>query len=193
VGRECQRYAMYMRYFNEGEFKGLRSIGVSHSTDFRTWSEPIGLTYPNSPPQQMYTNQIAPYYRAPHLLLDGFVSLHAPLSGGELTTMPVKFTGQRLSLNYATSAVGNLRVEIQDSAGTPLSGFSLADADELFGDAVDQTAAWKNSTDVSRLAGQEVRLHFVLQDGYLFLFQFTDWGITTSWRWLVRSSADRGQ
>jgi len=64
-----QRYAMYMRYFSEGEFKGLRSIGMSHSTDFTTWSEPVGLTYPNSPPQQMYTNQIAPYYRAPHLLL----------------------------------------------------------------------------------------------------------------------------
>jgi len=60
---------MYMRYFSEGEFKGLRSIGMSHSTDFTTWSEPVGLTYPNSPPQQMYTNQIAPYYRAPHLLL----------------------------------------------------------------------------------------------------------------------------
>ena len=64
-----QRYAMYVRYFSEGEFKGLRSIGMSHSTDFKTWSEPVGLTYPNSPPQQMYTNQIAPYYRAPQLLL----------------------------------------------------------------------------------------------------------------------------
>ena len=106
--------------------------------------------------------------------LDGFVSLHAPLSGGELTTKPLKFTGQRLSVNYATSAAGNLRVEIQDSAGTPIPGFSLADADELFGDTVDQTAAWKNSTDVSRLAGQEVRLHFILQDGDLFSFQFTD-------------------
>ena len=56
---------MYVRYFSEGEFKGLRSIGMSHSADFKTWSEPVGLTYPNSPPQQMYTNQIAPYYRAP--------------------------------------------------------------------------------------------------------------------------------
>jgi hypothetical protein len=77
-------------------------------------------------------------------------------------------------LNYATSAAGNLRVELQDSTGQPIPGFSLADADELFGDTIDQTAAWNNSTDVSRLAGQEVRLYFVLRDGDLFSFQFTD-------------------
>jgi len=63
-----QRYTMYVRYFSEGEFRGLRSIGMSHSNDFVHWSEPVGITYPDSPPQQMYTNQIAPYYRAPHLL-----------------------------------------------------------------------------------------------------------------------------
>ena len=106
--------------------------------------------------------------------LDGFVSLHAPLSDGELTTKPLKFTGQRLSFNYATSAAGNLRVELQDSGGQPIPGFSLVDADELFGDSVDQKATWKNFTDVSRRAGQAVRLHFVLRDGDLFSFQFTD-------------------
>ena len=34
----------------------------------RNWSEPVGVTYGKSPPQQMYTNQIAPYHRAPHVL-----------------------------------------------------------------------------------------------------------------------------
>ena len=77
-------------------------------------------------------------------------------------------------MNYATSAAGNLRVELQDPAGKPIPGFMLADADELFGDSIDQKAAWKNSTDVGRLAGQDVRLHFVLRDGDLFSIQFTD-------------------
>jgi hypothetical protein len=63
------RYVMYVRYFSEGQFQGLRSIGVSYSSDFVTWSEPVGLVYPDSPPQQMYTNQIAPYIRAPHILM----------------------------------------------------------------------------------------------------------------------------
>ncbi len=63
------KYAMYIRYFTEGEFKGLRSIAVTYSDDFKTWSKPTPLTYPGSPPQQMYTNGILPYYRAPHLLM----------------------------------------------------------------------------------------------------------------------------
>jgi hypothetical protein len=291
-----QRYAMYVRYFSEGEFKGLRSIGVSFSSDFQNWSAPVGLSYPGSPPQQMYTNQIAPYYRAPHLLLgfptrfvarpqseharrlepvetrrqfadsiessgaytgaeitdgllmasrdglafrrwdeaflrpgpeaagrwiygdnyqsyglfetkaeeeslpseislhfnegawrddmhrlrryticlDGFVSLHASLAGGELITKPLRFAGRRLSLNYATSAAGNLRIEIQNAAGNPSPGFALADADELFGDSVDQTASWKGSTDVSKLAAQPVRLRFVLHDGDVFSYRVTE-------------------
>ena len=106
--------------------------------------------------------------------LDGFVSLHAPLTGGELTTKPLKFTGRRLSLNYSTSAAGSLRVEIQDATGQPIPGFSVDDADELFGDSVEQTASWKNTTDINRLVGQEVRLRFVLHDGDLFSFQFRE-------------------
>jgi hypothetical protein len=58
------RYSMYVRYFGNG----LRLIGWSHSHDFKTWTEPVGLDYPASPAQQMYTNQILPYYRAPHIL-----------------------------------------------------------------------------------------------------------------------------
>jgi len=75
------RYSMFVRYFSDGEFKGLRLIGMSHSTDFETWSEPVGLEYPGSPPQQMYTNQILPYYRAPHILF-GFPTRYVakPLS-----------------------------------------------------------------------------------------------------------------
>lgn len=291
-----QRYVMYVRYFSGAAFNGMRSIGISHSTDFKSWSAPVGLTYPNSAPQQMYTNQIAPYYRAPHLLLgfptrfvarpmtehakrldpiktraqfaaavegsnaysgaeitdglfmasrdgqtfrrwdeaflrpgpqaegrwiygdnyqsyglfetraaaaglpneisllfhegswrdemhrlrrytirlDGFVSLSAPLSGGTLTTKLLKFTGKRLSLNYATSAAGSLRVELRNASGQPIPGFSLADADELFGDTVDQTASWNNSTDVSRVAGEAVQVHFAIGDGDLFSFQFTE-------------------
>jgi len=287
---ERRRYSMYVRYFSEGEFQGLRSIGMSHSEDFQTWSEPVGLTYPDSPPQQMYTNQIAPYYRAPHVLfgfptryvarpltnhvrtlppvslrtmllaadrrvgtdltdgvfmssrdgltfqrwdeafvrpgpqgagrwiygdnyqsyglfetkadapglpreislhfnegawrdeqhrlrrytirLDGFVSLHAPLVGGELTTKLLTFTGQRLSVNYATSAAGNLTVEIQDAAGTPLPGFSLAEAEELYGDSTEQLVSWKQAADVSHLAGQPIRLRFRLHDADLYAFRF---------------------
>jgi hypothetical protein len=265
---------------------------MCHSLDFENWSEPVGLNYPDSPPQQMYTNQILPYYRAPHVLvgfptryvarpltehvqqlpplelraklikvyercgtdltdglfmssrdglnfkrwdeaflrpgpeaegrwiygdnyqsyglfetkseqpgspreismhfdegawrdesrrirrytirLDGFVSLNAPYAGGQMTTKPLIFSGSQLSLNYATSAAGSLKVEIQDADGTPIPGFTLKDAAELFGDSTLQIASWNSSADVSQLSGKPVRLHFELKDGDLYSFQFTD-------------------
>ena len=39
--------------------------------------------------------------------LDGFVSVNAPLSGGEFITKPLTFTGKELEINYATSAAGS--------------------------------------------------------------------------------------
>lgn len=287
---EHKRYTMYVRYFSEGEFKGLRLIGVSYSTDFANWSEPVGIAYPDSPPQQMYTNQILPYYRAPHLLfgfptryvarpltpfvrnldpldlreklikadercgtdltdglfmssrdgltfkrwdeaflrpgpqaegrwvygdmyqsyglwetrspagdseislhfnegswrdaesrlrrytirLDGFVSLNSPYSGGAVTTKPLVFAGNKLKVNYSTSAAGSLRVELQDASGSPIPGFELESSAEHFGDSVVQTISWKNGSDVTPLIGQPVRIRFVLSDADLYAFQFTE-------------------
>jgi hypothetical protein len=105
--------------------------------------------------------------------LDGFVSLQAPLDGGELVTKPLTFSGRRMTVNYATSAMGSLRIEIQDAAGKPFPGFSLADADELFGDSVDQTITWNGTSDVGAHANQPIRLRFQLRDGDLYSFQFT--------------------
>jgi hypothetical protein len=46
-----------------------RDIMTATSTDFLHWSEPKWLDYPGSPDQELYTNQVAPYYRAPHILM----------------------------------------------------------------------------------------------------------------------------
>jgi hypothetical protein len=56
------------------------------------------------------------------LRLDGFASVHAPYKGGELLTRPLRFTGKELEINYATSATGSLRVEVQGAAGKPIPG-----------------------------------------------------------------------
>ncbi|MFV1964397.1 MAG: hypothetical protein ACC628_03165 [Pirellulaceae bacterium] len=106
------------------------------------------------------------------LRIDGFVSASAPLEGGELITKPVAFQGKNLEMNFSTSAAGSIRVELQDAAGTPLPGFSLADGAELFGDSLDRTVSWKGGTDVSDAAGKPVRLRFVLKDADLYSFRF---------------------
>ena len=106
------------------------------------------------------------------LRLDGFVSVQAPMSGGELVTKPVRFTGRQLRLNFSTSAAGSVRVELQDEAGRPLPGFSLEDCPPLFGDSVERPVSWRSGTDVGALAGQAIRLRIVLQDADVYAYQF---------------------
>ncbi len=110
------------------------------------------------------------------LRIDGFVSLHAPLAGGELLTKPLTFCGRQLALNYSTSAAGTIQVEIQDADGKPIRGYSLAEAQELYGDALEQPVTWKSGSDLSKLAGRPVRLRFVLKDADLYSFRFRSEG-----------------
>lgn len=108
------------------------------------------------------------------LRLDGFVSAHASGRGGELLTKPIVFSGRRLSLNFATSAAGSVKVELQDSRGRPMAGYRLDDCDELFGDTLDRNVSWRGETDVSSLADTPVRLRLVLRDADLYSFRFHD-------------------
>jgi hypothetical protein len=291
-------YRAYWRYFSadekeakKGPYHGIRSIRTATSTDFITWENDENLSYENSPEEQLYTNQIKPYHRAPHLLigfptryierdwnsasmkalperqhrearatgsqrygsaitegllmvsrngvkfkrwneaflrpgierdgswnyghqyiawhavetqstiegapdelsfyatesywtgnssalrrytlrLDGFISIHAPMKGGELITHPLTFTGKGLTLNFASSAAGDIQVEIQDATGKPVPGFTLADSEPQFGDSHARVVTWKGGSDVSALSGKPIRLRFVLRDADLFSLKF---------------------
>jgi len=290
-------YRAYWRYFTEGTTdeknwkpSGLRAIRTATSKDFITWENQQDLRYIDSPGEALYTNQVKPYHRAPHLLLgfptryiergwsesmralperehrewrskasdrygmviteglfmasrdgvtfkrwneaflppgierpgtwnyghqyiawhpvetkssmegapnelslyatesywtgksselrrytlrlDGFVSLHAPMSGGEVITKPITFTGKALSMNFATSAAGSVKVEIQDANGKAIPGFTLSNCEEHFGDSIERTVFWKGGTDVSSLAGKPVKLRFVLKDADVYAIRF---------------------
>jgi hypothetical protein len=293
------KYRAYWRTFTAGvteqnQWKpaGYRAIRTGTSDDFLRWADDADLTYVDSPDEHLYTNQVAPYYRAPHILigfptryldrgwsdsmkalpelenrqlrasanrrygtaltegllmasrdgvrfkrwneaflrpgigrpgtwqygqqyiawhvvetetslpgapnelslyategywhgkggilrrytmrLDGFVSIRAPMKGGELVTKPLRFVGSQLALNFATSAAGSVRVEVQDPDGKPHEGFALADCPPHFGDAVHRLVTWSNSVDVGSLAGKSVRLRFELKDADLYAFQFVE-------------------
>jgi hypothetical protein len=278
-------YRAYFRDFRDG-----RDIKTCSSPDFLTWSEPVWLGYAPGRSGELYTNQIVPYYRAPHIFLgfptryadrgwtanhdylpqlehrrvragasaregsavteglfmsahepgsfrmwpeafirpglrtrdawfygdlyqawglvetasaiadappeislyasegyhqqtgtkfrrytlrqDGFVSVEAPLSGGEFTTRPLSFAGRELVLNLSTSAAGSVRVEVQDADGKPLPGFALADCPEVFGDDLARPVSWAGGGDLAALAGTPVRLRFELKDADLYSLQF---------------------
>lgn len=292
------KYRAYWRIFTAGvttdsEWKpaGIRAIRTAVSDDLINWEPHQDLTYVDSPPEELYTNQIKPYYRAPHLLvgfptryvdrgwaestrklpaleqrqqraagsqrygtaiteglfmssrdghhfhrwneaflrpgperpdawnygqqyigwhlvetksklpgaanelslyasesywhgkgstvrrytlrLDGFVSINGPATdGNELITKPIKFSGSSLHLNFASSAAGGMRVELQQLDGTPIQGCSLADCDVLFGDSVDRQVTWNGGGDVNRLSGQPIRMRFELRDADLYSMQF---------------------
>ena len=103
---------------------------------------------------------------------DGFASVTAPLAGGEITTKPLRFSGNRLAINYSTSAAGSVRVEIQDAEGRPIPGFTLEDCPEIIGDQIERTVSWKQGPDLGLLAGKPIRLRFVLKDADLYALRF---------------------
>ncbi len=286
--RDSERgeYRAYIRDFRDG----VRGIRTSTSKDFREWTKPVWLEYPGSPEQALYTNQIKPYYRAPHIFIgfparyverswspsmdflphpehrrmrsscsnrygtaltdtllmtsrdgltfnrrdeaflrpglrtadnwaygdnyvawhvvetgpeiegtprelslyatesywtspgsklrrftlriDGFVSVRAPMSGGEIITKPLIFEGEDLLLNFSTSAAGSITVELQDVDGKPIEGFSAGDTPEIFGDSIEREVVWAEDRDLSGLSGRPVRVRFVIKDADLYAFRF---------------------
>lgn len=106
------------------------------------------------------------------LRLDGFSSVNAPHAGGELVTRPLIFSGDELELNYATGAAGSMRVEIRDENNRPIDGYSLREAVDIFGNRINGRALWNGGTDVGPLAGQPVKLRFVMRDADLYSLRF---------------------
>ena len=103
---------------------------------------------------------------------DGFVSIHAGAKPGAMVTKPFLFKGSELVINYSTSAAGSIRVEVQDESGKPMEGFTLEDCHAIYGDELERTVKWRNSSDLSRFAGKPIRLKFELQDADLYSIRF---------------------
>ena len=108
------------------------------------------------------------------LRLDGFVSADADYEGGWMLTPPIRFSGSKLELNVDTSAGGEVEVEVLDALGTPISGYTLADADPINANSIRTPVSWHTSTDVTRLAGRTIQLHIRMRNARLYAFQFTD-------------------
>ena len=58
-------YRLYHRGFRED----VRDVLTAAAPDFDSFGEPEWLEYPGSPTMALYTNQIQPYYRAPHIFM----------------------------------------------------------------------------------------------------------------------------
>ena len=103
---------------------------------------------------------------------DRFISADAPFAGGRLTTKPLRFEGSKLVLNIETSVAGEARVELLDQAGAPIPSFTLADCDPIKDNNVRKVVSWKGNADLSKLAGQPMRIRFDARDAKWYAFQF---------------------
>lgn len=106
------------------------------------------------------------------LRLDGFTSARASYDGGELITKPFIFSGEKLFLNFSTSAAGSIRIEILDPAYNPMEGFGLKNSPEIIGNEIEREVYWSDPIALKQLAGRPVRLRFVMQDADLYAFWF---------------------
>lgn len=154
---------------------------IRPGTDFNNWHDrgiyfEVGILHTSDTEMTMYgmENAHLPTQRIRRYTLrtDGFVSVNGGFKGGEFTTRPLIFSGSSLELNYATSAVGSLKVEIQNADGHAIPGFGLDDFPEKFGDEIDGKVSWNGGGDVSSLAGKPVRLRFLLKDADIYAFKF---------------------
>jgi hypothetical protein len=102
---------------------------------------------------------------------DGFCSLHAGGDSGEVVTKPLIFKGSELVINYATSAAGGIRVEVQDEIGKPIDGFSRDKCPVIYGDDIERAVKWSGSS-LSALAGKPIRLAFEMQDADIYSIRF---------------------
>lgn len=154
---------------------------VRPGLDEKNWTDRNNMTAPGiveTAPGE-WSLYISEHYRAKDNRLRRLVlprhrlaSVHADARGGEFTTRPLIISGGQLRLNYSTSAAGSLQIELQDEAGKPMAGFTLADMPPLYGDELEAVVKWKNQADLSALKGRVVQLRCQLKDADLYALRF---------------------
>jgi hypothetical protein len=99
--------------------------------------------------------------------LDGFVSMDAGDEEGSLTTKVVKVSNDGLYLN-ADASKGEVRVEVLNESGKPISGFAKADCTPMKADSTRWLVHW--SEPLTKLAGRNVQLKFYVRQASLYSF-----------------------
>lgn len=97
---------------------------------------------------------------------DGFISRHGAYRPQTLVTKPLVFAGDRMLLNFATSARGSVTVTVRSADGKAIV------SEPFFGDKVDREVLFKGGT-LAAFAGRTATVEFVLSDADVYSFRFT--------------------
>ncbi len=96
-----------------------------------------------------------------------FASVHAGADGGEFTTKPFLWEGEKLGINYNTSAVGYIKAAVVGA-----EGFGFDDCGEIYGNELHREITWNGRT-LKYFSGKEIKLAFQLNDAYLYALKGT--------------------
>ena len=94
---------------------------------------------------------------------DGFCSFSSGYGESKIFTRPIVFDGDKLELNFSTSARGYVYITIRCQN-------EVISSCELFGDSLDRIVPFDG--DLSAFAGKEVTMEFTLRDADLYSFRF---------------------
>ena len=120
-----------MQFYDREFLSGFIRPGIGANNWVSRTNYPALNVVPTGPTEMsVYVNQDyaqpTAHLRRYSMRLDGFASAQADYAGGELVTRPLVFQGRALAINFATSAAGGIRVELQHADGSPLAGFTCA-------------------------------------------------------------------
>ena len=104
--------------------------------------------------------------------LDGFSSIKAGYSGGEMITKPFTFEGENLFLNFATSAAGEIKVEVLKVNGEIIEGFAASDCRPVIGNEIRKKVSWRQGSALNNLKEKVIRLRFKMKDADLYAIKF---------------------
>ncbi len=103
---------------------------------------------------------------------DRLVSVSPESASGSFQTHPIKFTGDRLTVNAAVRPGGRVRIALLDTEGVPIPGRGIEDCRPLTIDNPSWIVSWTDGESVASYSGQAIRLRVELQDADVFGFQF---------------------
>ena len=142
----------------------------------RTNYPALGLIETDSSEMSWFVNhnygQPTAHIRRYTFRLDGISCATADIDGGEISTKPVVMNGDQLEVNFATSAAGSVRIEIQDSSGNPIEGFELEKCNALIGNEIRSLVSWGELSETTQLRNRPIRLRFELKDARIFSYRF---------------------
>jgi len=104
--------------------------------------------------------------------MDGFSSVKSDYKEGVLVTKPIKFNGDKLEINYSTSAGGYMFVQILDENNNLIKGISNSISDKLVGDEISGIVTWNGSQELPSTKGKPIRLRISMKEADLYSIKF---------------------